>query len=58
MILSSHSPKTCGDPIFHKTFDSSDAAVVDVTNDTFIVNNHFFQSGEELTYTPTGLVQQ
>ena len=43
-----------GDPIFHKTFDSSDTAVVDVTNDTFIVNNHFFQTGEELTYTPTG----
>ncbi len=46
--------KHAGDPIFHKTFDSSDAAVVDVTNDTFIVNNHFFQTGEELTYTPTG----
>ena len=24
--------KHAGDPIFHKTFDSSDAAVVDVTN--------------------------
>ena len=46
--------KHTGDSIFHKTFDSSDAAVVDVTNDTFIVNNHFFQTGEELTYTPTG----
>ncbi len=43
-----------GDSIFHKVFDSSDDAVVDVTNDTFIVNNHFFQTGEELTYTPTG----
>ena len=46
--------KHTGDSIFHKTFDSSDAAVVDVTNDTFVVNNHFFQTGEELTYTPTG----
>ena len=46
--------KHTGDSIFHKTFDSSDAAVVDVTNDTFIVDNHFFQTGEELTYTPTG----
>ena len=43
-----------GDSIFHKVFDSSDDAVVDITNDTFIVNNHFFQTGEELTYTPTG----
>ena len=46
--------KHTGDSIFHKVFDSSDAAVVDVTNNTFIVNNHFFQTGEELTYTPTG----
>ena len=46
--------KHTGDSIFHKVFDSSDTAVVDVTNDTFIVNNHFFQTGEELTYTPTG----
>ena len=46
--------KHTGDSIFHKTFDSSDAAVVDVTNNTFVVDNHFFQTGEELTYTPTG----
>ena len=46
--------KHAGDAIFHKTFDSSDTSVVDVANDTFIVNNHFFQTGEELTYTPTG----
>ena len=43
-----------GDPIFHKTFDASEASVIDVTNNTFIVNNHFFQTGEEITYTPTG----
>ena len=43
-----------GDPIFHKTFDASEASVVDVTNNTFIVDNHFFQTGEEITYTPTG----
>ena len=43
-----------GDPIFHKTFDASEVSVVDVTNNTFIVDNHFFQTGEEITYTPTG----
>ena len=53
-IKFSFNMKHAGDSIFHKTFDSSDTAVVDVTNDTFIVNNHFFQTGEELTYTPTG----
>ena len=46
--------KHTGDAIFHKVFDSSDAAVVDVTNDTFIINNHFFQTGEELIYNPIG----
>ena len=43
-----------GDSIFHKIFDSSNEAVVDTTENTFIVNNHFFQTGEELIYTPTG----
>ena len=46
--------KHTGDSIFHKTFDSEDATVVDVTNNTFIVNNHFFQTGEEITYNPIG----
>ena len=46
--------KHAGDSIFHKTFNSEDPAVVDVTNNTFIINNHFFQTGEELIYTPTG----
>ena len=50
-IKFSFNMKHAGDSIFHKTFDSEDAAVVDVTNNTFIVNNHFFQTGEELTYT-------
>ena len=46
--------KHTGDPIFHKTFDASEASVIDVTNNTFIVDNHFFQTCEEITYTPTG----
>ncbi len=40
--------------VFHKVFDSSDPSVVDVTNNTFVVDNHFFNTGERLTYTPTG----
>ena len=46
--------KHTNDAIFHKTFDSEDTSVVDVTNNTFIVNNHFFQTGEELSYDPIG----
>ena len=53
-IKFSFNMKHAGDAIFHKTFDSEDAAVVDVTNNTFIVNNHFFQTGEELSYDPIG----
>ena len=53
-IKFSFNMKHAGDAIFHKTFDSEDAAVVDVTNNTFIVNNHFFQTGEELSYDPVG----
>ena len=53
-IKFSFNMKHAGDSIFHKVFDSEDAAVVDVTNNTFIVNNHFFQTGEELTYDPIG----
>ena len=53
-IKFSFNMKHTGDAIFHKTFDSEDAAVVDVTNNTFIVDNHFFNTGEELTYSPIG----
>ena len=53
-IKFSFNMKHAGDSIFHKTFDSEDEAVVDVTNNTFIVNNHFFQTGEELSYDPIG----
>ena len=53
-IKFSFNMKHDGDSIFHKTFDSEDTAVIDVTNNTFIVNNHFFQTGEELSYDPVG----
>ena len=46
--------KNTGDAIFHKIFNSEEESVVDVTNNTFIVNNHFFQTGEEITYNPIG----
>ena len=42
-----------GDPVFVKTFDASSSDVIDVDDDTFIVNNHFFRTGEPLTYDAT-----
>jgi len=43
-----------GDPIFIKSFDASDSLIVDTTDDLIILPNHFFTSGERLTYNPTG----
>ena len=42
-----------GDPIFVKEFDSADTAVVDLDDDTFVINNHFFRTGEPLFYDAT-----
>jgi len=43
-----------GDPIFVKSFDASDSLIVDTNNDLVVLPNHFFTSGERLTYNPTG----
>lgn len=39
-----------GDPIFHKVFDGSSASDVLLGADTFVVDNHFFITGEPLYY--------
>lgn len=39
-----------GFPVFKKTFNGSDSAVVDISNDQIIIPQHFFITGEELTY--------
>jgi len=41
-----------GTPIYKKTFDPSDTATVDFSTGIFTIRNHFFNTGEELTYTP------
>ena len=42
-----------GEPLFVKTFDASSSAVVDTDDNTFIINNHFFRTGEPLIYDAT-----
>ena len=42
------------DPIFRKPFDGSDSAIVDTTNNTINLPNHFFVTGEELVYSNPG----
>lgn len=39
-----------GDPIFHKVFDGSNTSSVLLGADTFVIDNHFFVTGEPLYY--------
>ena len=42
-----------GVPVFAKTFDASDSAIVDVAEDQFIMTNHYFRTGEPIAYDAT-----
>ena len=39
-------------PIFEKTFNPNDTAVLNRATGVFSIDNHFFETGEELIYTP------
>ena len=52
--LSSFKLTSNSEPLFKKSFDSGDSAVIDVVNDIFTFQNHNFQSGQELIYNPSG----
>ena len=41
-------------PIFQREFLGNDISVVDIDNDTIKIPNHFFVTGEKLTYTNAG----
>ena len=41
-----------GTPIFSKTFNPSSTAVLNPVTGVFQINDHFFSTGEQLTYTP------
>ena len=41
-----------GIPIYEKVFDPSDTNVLDPVTGIFTINNHFFNTAEELIYTP------
>ena len=40
-----------GNPIFRKNFDGTSSTIVDLTNNTISLPNHFFVTGEEVEYT-------
>jgi len=39
-------------PIFEKTFNPNNSSVLDRATGIFSIDNHFFETGEELIYTP------
>jgi len=41
-----------GTPIFEKKFDPSDSAVLNLATGVFSIQDHFFETGEKLIYTP------
>ena len=41
-----------GNPIFKKPYDGSSSEVVDLTNNTLTLPNHFFTSGQKVNYSP------
>ena len=41
-----------GSPIYEKVFNPSDTNVLDPVTGIFTINNHFFNTAEELIYTP------
>ena len=43
-----------GDPIFSHEFDGGSSTNVLIGADTFVIKNHFYVTGEELTYDATG----
>jgi hypothetical protein len=42
-------------PVFVRDFAGNNNDIVDVTNDTVVVPNHFFVTGEELSYSHAGI---
>jgi len=44
-----------GDQIFLRAFDGSDPTIVDITKNSVTIPNHFFVTGEEVTYTSPGI---
>ena len=42
-----------GTPIFEKTFNPGNSAVLNQSTGVFTIVDHFFQTGEELIYTPS-----
>jgi hypothetical protein len=40
-----------GDSVFYKKFDGSSSETVDILNNSILIENHFFKTGEKLKYT-------
>jgi len=54
-LMTAFGLKHKGDDIFLRGFDGSDPAIVSTTNNGVLIPNHFFVTGEEVTYTCPGV---
>ena len=53
-LMTAFGIKHKGDQIFLRGFDGSDPSVVDTTENSVSISNHFFVTGEEVVYTSPG----
>ena len=53
-LMTAFGIKHNGDQIFLRGFDGSDPSVVDTTENSVSISNHFFVTGEEVVYTSPG----
>ena len=43
-------------PIYTKTFDPTNTGILSTTTGIFTIDNHFYNTGEELEYTPGSII--
>ena len=54
-LMTAFGLKHKGDQIFLRGFDGSDPSIVSTTDNSVLIPNHFFVTGEEVTYTSPGI---
>ena len=56
--LSTFSLKHRGFPLFFRQFDGADNVIISISKDTFKLENHNFQTGQRLLYSPLTFTKQ
>lgn len=56
-VIDSFELRHKGNDIFRRIFDGSSASIVDLANDQIIIPNHFYVTGENVSYSSPGVGQ-